>query len=109
MRFKLLTLALIVGALIAAVPAAAQDTGSYTSTTPTVTTPTTSTQSAAPEATTPDTSNVLPADESSNAAAPSSGTLAQTGSDTWVLLAIGGALAIGSALLLARERRPRNR
>jgi LPXTG-motif cell wall-anchored protein len=106
MRFKLLTLALVAGFLIAAVPAVAQDnTGSYTSTTPTVSTP-----SAAPETpATTDTSTVSPAESNGNAAAPASGTLAQTGSDTWVLLAIGGALALGSALLLVRERRPRNR
>lgn len=102
-RFKLLTLALIAGVLIAAVPAIAQDdTSSYTSTTPTVTTPTTPT-------TPTDTTAVDPTEASGSAGDSSSGgELARTGGgETWVLLAIGGALAIGSALLLAREKRPR--
>jgi LPXTG-motif cell wall-anchored protein len=99
-RTKLLTLAVIAGFLIAAVPALAQDdTSSYTSTTPTVTTPTTPTT---------DTSAVAPESDSGTAGTGSSGgQLAHTGSDTWLLLGIGGALALGSALLLARERRPR--
>jgi LPXTG-motif cell wall-anchored protein len=102
-RTKLLTLAVIAGFLIAAVPALAQDdTSSYTSTTPTVTTPTTPTT---PKTT--DTNAVAPDNSSGSAGTGSSGQLAKTGSDTWLLLGIGGALALGSALLLARERRPR--
>lgn len=102
MRTKLLTLAVIAGFLIAAVPALAQDnTSSYTSTTPTVTTPTT------PTTKTTDTNAVAPATDSGSAGTGSSGQLAHTGSDTWLLLGIGGALALGSALLLAREKRPR--
>lgn len=105
-RLKLMILALVAGVLIAAVPALAQDdTSGYTSTTPTVTTPTTTT----PKTTTEE--NDV-ADDSSGgggngSASSGSGELAETGSDTWMLLAIGGALALGSALLLARERLPR--
>lgn len=103
-RTKLLTLAVIAGFLIAAVPALAQDdTSSYTSTTPTVTTPTTPTT---PKTT--DTNAVAPEKDSGTAGTGSSGQLARTGGgNTWLLLGIGGALAFGSALLLARERRPR--
>lgn len=100
MRIKLITLAVIAGFLIAAVPALAQDnTSSYTSTTPTVTTPTTPVK-------TTETSAVAPASDSGGSG---SSQLAKTGGgNTWLLIGIGGALALGSALLLARERRPRS-
>jgi LPXTG-motif cell wall-anchored protein len=101
-RFKLLTLAVIASFLIAVVPAFAQDTTGYTSTTPTVTTPTTPTTPTPPK----EKSAVEPAKSSGSDGTQPSGTLARTGSNTWLLLAIGGVLAVGSALLLARERRP---
>ena len=97
-------LALVAGVLIAAVPALAQDdTSGYTSTTPTVTTPTTTTPSTTPE----DVADDNAGGGGGGGGGSSDGELAQTGSDTWVLLAIGGALALGSALLLTRERLPR--
>ena len=105
MRYKLLTLAVIAGFLIAVVPAFAQDdTSSYPTTTPTVTTPTTSTT---PKTT--DTNEVAPSEDSGTAGTGSSGggELAKTGGgETWILLAAGGVLALGSALLLAGARRP---
>jgi LPXTG-motif cell wall-anchored protein len=100
-RIKLLTLAVTASFLIAAAPALAQDTSGYTSTTPTVTTPTTPTTP--PPATTKTTAVAPPSDSGSG------GELAKTGGgNTWLLLGIGGALALGCALLLARERRPRS-
>lgn len=106
-------LAVVAGVLIAAVPAFAQDTTSgYTTTTPTVTTPTTSTTPATTTPRDPSTSEDSGVEGTAkNGAAPSSGSgggeLAHTGSNTWELLAIGGVLALGSALLLARERQTR--
>ena len=100
MRYKLLTLAVIAGFLIAAVPALAQDdTSTYPTTTPTVTTPTT-------PADTTDTADAAPSDDSGTAGTGSGEELAQTGGgDSWKLLAIGGILAVGSALLLVRRPR----
>ena len=97
MRYKLLTLAVVAGFLIAAVPALAQDDTSPT-TTPTVTTPTT-------PADTTETTDTAPSDDS-DAAETGSSELAETGGgESWKLLAIGGILAVGSALLLVRRPR----
>ncbi|HWI22511.1 MAG TPA: LPXTG cell wall anchor domain-containing protein [Baekduia sp.] len=115
MRIKTFILALV-ATMSVAVPAFAQDSNSgYTSTTPTTgyttTTPTVTetTSSAAPDA---DNQAVAPSEDSgaAPAAAGQPSALANTGSDAWVLFAIGGALALGAAALLVRERRPhRNR
>lgn len=112
MHKKFLTLAVVAGFLIAAVPALAQDTGSYTTSTPTVTTPTTPATSTPTTPATTDTNEVDPVKAAgtagTGASGSSAGELAETGGgNTWLLLAIGGALALGSAMLLARERLPR--
>ena len=106
MRVRSIIALLVAGMLLAAGVASAQDTtteplSDYTTTTPTVTTPTTPTSTVGGETQTTETTPNVASQSAGNA--PSS--LAFTGADPLLLIALGLGLAGGTTALLVRERR----
>ena len=109
MRFRLALALMVAGLLCAAGVASAQDTtteplSGYTNTTPAATTPKTTTGQSKPSAAPEEESSVAPT-VAAQPAGSAPDNLAFTGGEPLLLIALGLALAGGTATLLVRDRR----